>query len=328
LGGCGPDQNQAIEIEGPTMGTYFSVKVPRPPPDMDVQQLRRGIERVLIEVNREISTYDPDSELSRLNRNPSTDWIPVSRNLLAAIAEGQRVGALSGGAFDITVGPLVNLWGFGPDPDVQTVPSPGAIAAARARVGYDKIELRTDPPAIRKQRGDIYIDLSALGEGYGADRLAAFLESAGIGDYLAAIAGTMRLRGRNAKGEPWGIAIERPASGRRTVQGILPLTDGAISTSGDYRNYFEQAGRRYSHHIDPRSGQPVSHRLASATVALSLTADCAMRADGLATALVVLGEQKGPVVAESGGIAAYFIVRGDQGLREMATTAYRRLSPP
>lgn len=310
------------------MGTYYQVKVPRPPAGLDEEQLRRGVEAVLQEVNQEISTYDPDSELSRLNSNRSTDWLPVSPNLFAALAEGQQISALSGGAFDITVGPLVNLWGFGPAGRTDEVPPPEAIAAALARVGYDKIELRADPPAVRKQRGDLYIDLSALGEGYGADRLAAHLASAGAVDYLVAIAGTMRVQGRNAEGEPWGIAIERPVPGRREVQTILPVTDAAVSTSGDYRNFFEEGGKRYSHHIDPHTGRTVAHRLASATVVLPAGPDAAMRADGLATALVVLGEEKGPALAESLGIAAYFIVREDQGFREITTAAYRALRAP
>lgn len=310
------------------MGTYYSVKVPRPPASLDAQGLRSGLESVLAEVNREISTYDPESELSRLNRNPSTDWIPVSANLRAVLGEGLAVSALSGGAFDITVGPLVNLWGFGPEVRADAVPEPEAIAVALERVGYGKVQLQTDPPAVRKARGDLYIDLSALGEGYGADRMAAYLESLGLTDYMVAVAGTIRVRGRNPKGQPWGIAIEAPRPGERSVQRVVPLEGGAVSTSGDYRNFFEQGGRRYSHHIDPRTGSSVAHRLASATVILPPGADCAMRADGLATALVVLGEQKGPALASSQGLAALFIVRDGEGLVESQTPAFDRLTGP
>jgi thiamine biosynthesis lipoprotein len=301
------------------MGTGYSVKVPRPPAGLDGETLKAGVEGVLKGAVDLISTYEPDSELSRLNRNPSTDWIPVSPELLSVIAEGQRISALSGGAFDITVGPLVNLWGFGPEPKADAVPSPESIRAALGRVGYAKIELRESPPAVRKARGDLYIDLSALGEGYGADRLADWLESKGATDYLAGIAGTMRVRGRNAKGQPWGIAIEEPSEDRRSVQRVLPLTDRAVSTSGDYRNFFKEGGRRYSHHIDPRTGASVAHRLASTTVVLPGTPGSAMRADGLATALIVLGESRGPALAESQRLSAYFIVREDSGFRERAT---------
>jgi thiamine biosynthesis lipoprotein len=319
--GCG-DRQDLLEVSGPTMGTYYSVKVPRPPRGLDAEGLRSVLESLLGEVNREISTYDPDSELSRLNRNPSTDWIPVSPNLLAVLAEGLRLSALSGGAFDITVGPLVNLWGFGPEAKADVVPTPESIQAALERVGYGKIELRTDPPAVRKARGDLYLDLSALGEGYGVDRMAAHLESLGVTDYMVAVAGTIRVRGRNPKGRPWGIAIEAPTPGERSVQRVVPLAEGAVSTSGDYRNFFEQGGRRYSHHIDPRTGESVAHRLASATVVLPPAGGRAMHADGLATALVVLGDEKGPALAESEALAALFILREGEGFRERATAAF------
>jgi len=328
LAACAPRQDPVIEVTGPTMGTYYSVKVPRPPAGVDGEGLRAGIEGVLAQVIAEISTYDPESELSRLNANPSTDWIPVSPDLLAVLAEGQRISALSGGAFDITVGPLVNLWGFGPEAKSDAVPPPEAVLSALARVGYHKIELRSVPPAVRKQRGDLYIDLSALGEGYGADRMAAYLESRGITDYMAAVAGTIRARGKNARGEDWGIAVEEPSAGRRVVQRVLPITDAAVSTSGDYRNFFEEGGRRYSHHIDPRTGQSVAHRLASTTVVLPDGPNSAMRADGLATALIVMGERKGPVLAQDQGLAAYFIVREDAGFREVGSPAFEALQAP
>lgn len=327
--GCSQQQSPPVlDITGPTMGTYYAVKVPNPPQGLDSDVLRAGIEGVLREVSQEISTYDPDSELSRLNRNPSTDWIPVSPGLHTVLAEGLRISALSGGAFDITVGPLVNLWGFGPEPGSDKVPSPEAIRSVLARVGYGKLDLRAEPPAVRKARGDLYIDLSALGEGYGTDRIVAYLDALGISDYMVAVAGTIRVRGTNASGQPWGIAIEAPTAGRRSAQRVLPLSSDAVSTSGDYRNFFEQGGRRYSHHIDPRTGESVAHRVASATVVLPTaggSAGSAMSADGLATALVVLGEEAGPALADSLGLAAFFIVREGARLRELTTSAFTRI---
>ena len=249
------------------------------------------------------------------------------------IAAGQRISDLSGGAFDITVGPLVNLWGFGPQGQTDQVPAPELIQAALGRVGYGKLELRADPPAVRKQRGDIYIDLSALGEGVGADRMAAWLDGLGATDYMAAVAGTMRVRGKNAKGRPWGIAIEQPTPAEQVVQRILPVTDSAVSTSGDYRNFFEAGGKRYSHHIDPKTGAPVSQQLASTSVvspvgsglATGAGPNSAMVADGFATALLVMGEARGPALAESLGLAAYFILREDGGFRELSSPAFQRL---
>ncbi len=309
IAGCAKRAEPVLEIAGPTMGTYYSVKVVRPPDGTSEQALRKGIEGVLAQVISLISTYDPSSQLSQLNRNPSTDWIAIPAELLAVIEEGQRESALSGGAFDITVGPLVNLWGFGPTPGTDQAPSEQAIGEALARVGYQKLHLRAAPPAIRKQRGDMYIDLSALGEGYGADRIAAYLDAQGVHNYMAAIAGAIRVRGTNAQGEPWAIAIEEPVPGERAAHRVIHVSDMGLSTSGDYRNFFDQDGRRYSHEIDPHTGYPTTDHLGSAT-AVSHTA---MRADGLATALMVLGEQRGPAMAERRGLAAYFIIHETGG---------------
>lgn len=328
IAGCGSDREPTVELKGPTMGTYYAVKIPRPPAGLSERDLQAGVEAALAAVIAEISTYDPASELSRINANPSTDWLPISRNLLAILTEAQRIGAGSGAVFDVTVGPLVNLWGFGPAKRPDAVPSPEAVRAARERVGPHLLALRPDPPALRKGRGDVSIDLSALGEGEGADRVAAWLESRGVADYMVAVAGTLRVRGRNPKGEPWGIAVEEPSPERRVVQRILPATDRAVSTSGDYRNFFDEGARRYSHHIDPRTGEPVFQRLASVTVVLPAAPDSARRADGLATALLLMGETRGPALARDQGIAAYFIVREERGFREIESPALKTLMAP
>lgn len=318
--GCDRRGAEQIEISGPTMGTFYSVKVAQPPPGVTAEALKEGIEAALDRVIDEISTYDPGSELSRFNQDQTTDWVPVSAGLASVVAEGLRISALSDGAFDITIGPLVNLWGFGPQARPAAVPDETAIAAALARVGYEKLSLREAPPALRKARGDIYVDLSALGEGYGADRVAAYLEPLGIEHYMVAVAGALRLKGHNARGAPWAIAIEEPTAGRRSVHRIIAITDGALSTSGDYRNFFEDGGQRYSHEIDPDTGRPVTHRLASVTVVDAH----AMHADGLATALMVMGDEAGPELAAAQGIPAYFIVREKDGFSVIATAAFER----
>ena len=318
LAGCSDPNDRVLEISGPTMGTFYSVKVARPPADLTAPTLQAKVEAALAGVIAEISTYAPDSELSRLNDNADTGWLPISANLRDLIAAGLRLSELSGGAFDITVGPLVNLWGFGPHPQPDTAPDDDSVAAALERVGYRKLALRTEPPAIQRARGDLYIDLSALGEGYGAKQVAAVLEAEGLADYMVAIAGAIRVKGRNARGEPWAIAIEEPTPGRRIVHRIIKISDGALSTSGDYRNFFEEGGQRYSHEIDPTTGRPVRHRLASVTVVDS----DAVRADGLATTLMVMGDEKGPALAEKEGIPAYFIIREDDGLKGVATPAF------
>lgn len=317
-GGCERPGVRMMEIAGPTMGTYYSVKIAGRPADMDLETLKSGIETTLDDVIALISTYDENSELSRLNANQSNDWIPISPELLGLLETAVETSEASDGAFDVTVGPLVNLWGFGPETKPEQVPSADEIAATLARVGYDKLELQASPPAIRKARGDMYIDLSALGEGYGADRLAAYLDTQGVDHYLVAVAGALHAKGRNLKGTPWAVAIEEPSPGRRTVYSIMHVSGRGLSTSGDYRNFFEQGGRRYSHAIDPKTGEPIRHSLASVTV-VDATAE---RADGLATALLVMGDERAPRHAEAQGIAAFFIVREDDGFSEHATSAF------
>ena len=270
LGACGLDPDPTIELKGPTMGTYYAIKTPRPPAGLDAQDLQKGVQAVLDAVIAEISTYDPHSDASpdstatrgatgsRSRPTCSRPWWKARQS-----ARSRTVPSTSPLARSLIFGVLVR------DMPRMQYRRPEAVRAARERVGASLLELRADPPALRKQRGDVYIDLSALGEGEGADRLAAYLESRGVTDYMVAVAGTLKVRGKkNPKGEPWGIAIEEPRPDRRAVQRILPITDRAISTSGDYRNFFEEGGRRYSHHIDPRTGAPVAQRLASVSVVL------------------------------------------------------------
>ncbi|AFL73797.1 FAD:protein FMN transferase [Thiocystis violascens] len=319
LAGCDKRADALIEIGGPTMGTYYSVKIARPPASMTAETLKPDVEVVLDQVIAEISTYDETSELSRLNRNPSTDWIPISSNLYDVIAEGQRIALLTDGAFDITIGPLVNLWGFGPEQRPDALPSSEEIQVARARVGWQKLDVRATPPAVRKARADLYIDLSALGEGVGADRVSALLEARGVADYMIAVAGAIRAKGRNAKGQPWAIAIEEPMPDLRSVHRVIPVSDRALSTSGDYRNFFERDGKRYSHEIDPMTGAPVERNLGSVTV----IGESGMVVDGLATALMVMGEARGQAFAEARGLAAFFIVREGETLRGFGTPAFQ-----
>ena len=306
---------------GLALGTSFSVKVTRLPEGVDPEELRDRLDRLLEEVDERMSTYRPDSELTRFNRSRTTRWQPVSPQLARVVAEALEISRWSGGAFDVTVGPLVNLWGFGPDPRTGKKPSAEAVRAAKVRTGYRNLEVRMRPPALRKRIPELYVDLSAIAKGWAVDRLAEYLERQGIGDYLVEIGGELRLKGRSPRGGPWRIAIEKPVAGVRAVGKILTLTDTAVATSGDYRNYFEVDGRRFSHTIDPRTGYPVSHRLASVTV---LRHTC-MRADGLATAFMVMGPEQGYARAEAENIPVLFLVKDEGGFRERATSAFRQI---
>lgn len=298
-----------VRISGSTMGTSYDLQLVPVLGQAVPADFKAKVDGLLARVNKQMSTYDPASELSRFNRNTSTDWVAVSPELQAVVAEGLRVSELSGGAFDITVGPLVNLWGFGPEPRRDQVPSDQAIDQARERVGYWRLHTRVDPPALKKDRADIYVDLSALAKGYAVDQLAALMEVNGIGNYLVAISGDIRAKGRNGKGQPWTVAIEQPVAGQRAVERLIRLGDHGVSTAGDYRNFFEQNGQRYSHIINPHTGRPVPQTLVSVTV----ISDLDMAADAADTALLAAGPDFGFQLATDHHLAAFFIVIGPDG---------------
>jgi len=225
---------------------------------------------------------------------------------------------MSGGAFDITVGPLVNLWGFGAAGIAQQPPGQADIDEALQTTGFEQLQTDCGKPALRKRLAKLHVDLSAYAKGYAVDRLATLLDEAGIADYLVEIGGEMRMRGSNASRQKWAIAIETPSRAGRTVQTIIHLTDAAVATSGDYRNYFEYDGAVFSHTIDPQSGYPVTHEAASVTV----IADNAAFADGVATALLVLGPKAGMELAEREQIAAYFLLRMGDEIEERMSSLF------
>lgn len=316
LGACQIQQADPVEITGSAMGSTYAINIISLPAPLSRPRLEQQITQILDDINRSMSTYLPDSELSRINRSSSNDWIPLSIPLYEVLAEAQRISTLTQGKFDITVGPLVNLWGFGPDPDRQTIPDTKAIAEARRRVGYQNLELRASPPAVRKNSSLVYIDLSGIVPGYAADRIADLLDENRIDRYLVNISGEMRARGTNTHNEAWQIGIEKPLTDRQDVQTVIPLLNTGLTTAGDYRNFFVHDGKRYSHTIDPATGWPVAHSLASVTV----VHDSAMTADALDTALMVMGPETGYQFAEKENIAALFIIAdGDNYIVKQST---------
>ena len=278
---------ESVRLKGVTMGTTYSMTIPVLPEGIEPETVKVGVEQLLVAINQSMSTYIINSELSQLNQSKSIDWVNLSDQLYTVIDQAQMISSRSNGAFDITVAPLVNLWGFGPEKSIGNKPSEDAIQQRLQQIGYQKIELRQSPRAIKKIDSAIEIDLSALAKGYGVDQIANYLASLGIEDYMVEIGGEIHLNGKNGHGTPWRIAIEKPAADQRSIQRVLLLESGAIATSGDYRNYFEKDGKRYSHTIDPRTGRPITHTLAS----VSVIAESTMKADGWATALMVLGAE-------------------------------------
>lgn len=304
-----PAPDPTLRFSGSTMGTSYDLKLVPESHQALPADFQSRIDGLLARINKAFSTYDPQSELSRFNRNPSTDWIAVSPALQAIVAEALRISSLSNGAFDITVGPLVNLWGFGPEARRDQAPSDDAITQARQRVGYWRLQSREQPPALQKERPDLYVDLSGIAKGYAVDQLAALVEAAGIHNYLVSIAGEIRAKGHNGRKQPWSIAIEKPVSGQRAVERLIQIGNHSVSTSGDYRNFFEQGGQRYSHIINPHTGRPVVQTLGSVTVITNQS----MIADAIATTLMASGAELGWQLATEHHLAAFFILLAADG---------------
>jgi len=305
---------------GFTEGTSFHIKVSQLPDTLEIDGLKKDIDKLLNRIDHQMSTYIDDSELSLINKNISSDWLPISQGLYEVIKEAQDISHLSNGAFDITVGPLVNLWGFGPAPDRATPPSDAEVQEQLKKIGFKHLSIKVEPTALQKSIPEIYIDLSAIAKGYAVDQVGYLLEQKGIDSYMVEIGGEIKLKGKNIDDKLWRIAIEKPAPEKRAVEKILQLTDIGMATSGDYRNFFEVNGVRFSHTIDPKSGRPITHKLASVSVISSTT----MRADALATAINVLGPELGFDLAEKNDIAAFLIIKNAQGFEEKATTAFSR----
>lgn len=298
-----------LRFSGSTMGTSYDVKLVLEPTQTLSTDFPARVEALLRRVNQTMSTYDVQSELSRFNRNPSNDWIAVSPELQNIVAEALRFSELSNGAFDITVGPLVNLWGFGPTARREQAPSDAEIAQIRQRVGYWQLQSREQPPALKKERPDVYVDLSGIAKGYGVDQLALLVEGLGINHYLVAIGGEIRAKGKNGRGQVWTVAIEKPVAGQRAVERMVQLDNASIATSGDYRNFFEFGGKRYAHIINPHTGRPLDQTLVSATV----ISNQSMLADAAATTLMVAGADSGFHLASEHHLAAFFIIAQADG---------------
>lgn len=324
ISACFPSNDSAkteVLLQGRTMGTTYNIKVVSTIEQVKSLNLQNNIDSALKQVNQEMSTYITDSEISRFNQLDSTEAIDISAGFARVLKESIRLGELSTGKLDITVGPLVNLWGFGPEQRPEKVPSNKLLADARARVGLKNLHLKNNQ--LSKDIPSLQIDLSTTAKGYGVDVIAELIESSGIHNYLVEIGGEMRLKGFKHTGELWAIAIEKPIldpSGvQRAVHQIIIPKDNAIATSGDYRNYFESGGKRFSHIIDPDTGKPINHNLVSVTV----IAPSSMTADGLSTTLMVMGTAKGMEFAVKNDIAALFISKTENGFQEQFTVKFK-----
>ena len=311
-------------FRGATMGTTYAVTVVGPGiDDRRLDALRADVQAALDHVDATMSHYRPDSDLSRFNRWRETAPFPVAAELVGVVRESIAISRLTGGALDVTVAPLVDAWGFGAAGPAAALPTASEIAALRRDVGYRYLGVDEASSTLRKERPGVRIDLSSIAKGHGVDRAAEALAAGGIVDYLVEVGGEVRAHGTTETGAPWQVGIETSRPGRSAIRLVVSLRDGALATSGEYRNFYDLAGVRLSHTIDPRTGRPVTHRLRS----VSVLADRCARADGLATALEVLGPDDGYALAVERDWAAMFIVEEDGGvLRDRPTPAFAALA--
>ncbi|MBN8726869.1 MAG: FAD:protein FMN transferase [Xanthomonadales bacterium] len=326
-GGCASAPPLAM-LEGQTMGTTWQVKLVAPR-DASLDALQAGIQGEVDRVVAQMSQWEADSDLGRFNRAAAGTWQELPPEFFTVLQHALALAADTGGAFDPTVGPLVDLWGFGPGGPGFVVPDEAAIEAARARVGWARLQL--DPERRRVlQPGGVELDLSGIAKGFGTDQVARYLDAAGVRAYLVDISGELRARGKRPDGTPWQVAVEKPGTAAGEVanldqvERVIALEDCAIATSGDYRHYFAADGEVYSHHIDPRTGRPVPHRIASVTTVARDT----MSADSAGTAIMVLGPERGLEWARQRELAVLLILHDGEGFSERMSPAFAELVAP
>ncbi|WP_150778752.1 FAD:protein FMN transferase [Pseudomonas fluorescens] len=318
LSGCG-NSDSLESFSGPTMGSTYSIKYVRRaglPVSKDVQV---EVEKILADVDQQMSTYRSDSDIERFNDLPANRCQKMPEPILGLIRVGEQLSKQSEGSYDLTVEPLLNLWGFGPQAREEKIPAAQALAEVRQRVGYR--HLRIDLDQLCKDAA-VEVDFNSIAAGYAVDTIAAKLDAMGIHNYLAEATGELKAVGKKLDGSPWRIALEEPRDDQQFAQKVIAVDGYGVSTSGDYRNYFQQDGKRYSHTFDARTGAPVLHTLASVTV----IHPSALMADGLSTLLLILGPERGWDYAQAHDIGAFFVIRADTGFVTRTNQAFERLS--
>ncbi|MBC2657223.1 FAD:protein FMN transferase [Pseudomonas sp. MSSRFD41] len=317
LAGCGAGE-RLESISGPTMGSTWSVQYVRPSGGPQATAVKAEVEAILAEVDRQMSTYRSDSDIERFNRLPAHACQPMPEPVLQLVRVGEQLSRGSDGAFDLTVEPLLDLWGFGPQGRVEKVPDATALAEVRRRVGHGL--LRIEGSQLCKDAA-VEVDFNSIAAGYAVDRIAARLAELGISSYLAEATGELKAAGRKPGGAPWRVALEEPRDDRQVAERVIAVDGYGVSTSGDYRHYFEQDGQRYSHTFDARLGRPITHKLAAVTVVHR----SALMADGLSTLLLILGPEAGWDYAKKNDIAAFFVLRADTGFVTRGNPAFEQL---
>jgi len=307
------------------MGTYYMVKIVRRDESnylksLDSRNLKKNINQILKKINRQMSTFQSDSEVSLFNASRTTGWFPVSKETAAVIQESLRISQISQGAFDVTISPLIELWGFGKNSS-RKIPSPTAIRTAKQKTGFKKLLVRLAPPSLKKLDPGLSCNLSAIAKGFGVDSIAQYLDLNKIKHYLIDIGGEIRVEGYNPSGLKWAIGIAAPKDPKGVHKKIF-LHNQSIATSGDYRNYYISSGVRYSHTINPLTGRPITHYISS----VSVIHDSCMTADALATAINVLGPEKGLQLARKQNLPVLLILRKGNNFIERMSPSFKKLA--
>lgn len=316
LTACAEEPEEATaRLQGQIFGSFWLATLPGDWSANQLKSLNAGIQAKLDKVDASMSTYKADSELNRFNAAPVGEWVTISAHLYEVFRLSQEIALASNGAFDITVGGLVNLWSFGPEQRPETLPEPDLLQERLQQVGYQYLELNPETYAARRLRAS-YIDLSGVAKGYAVDAVASWLRQQGLTNFLVNIGGEIYVAGERQVKQPWRIGIETPDASQQTARHIFPLTDASLATSGDYRNYYEVDGRRFSHTLNPKTGWPIEHNLASVTVVHASNAV----ADAWATAFMVMGLTASLEQAELNNLQVMLLNKEAEGLKTYLST--------
>lgn len=321
LSACDSKSERVEVLSGPTMGSTYTIKYVYNTSTPATDAVGVAVQNILDEVDRQMSTYRLDSDIARFNQSPANTCMKMPQPVLELAQYGYELSQRSDGAFDLTLGPLLDLWGFGPQARGKRVPSADEIAAAKAKIGYQHVHVVGEQLC---KDADVKVEFNSIAAGYTVDRISQRFAELNIDSYMIEVTGELIAKGLKPDGSPWRIALEQPlGDGQRVIQRILEIDGYGLNTSGDYRNYFEENGVRFSHTIDPQVGAPISHRLASVTVVDRST----LHADGLGTLLLVLGPERGLAFAEEHKIAAFFVMRDGEGFATQVSSEFSRIFP-
>ena len=320
---CSESKKENFDIEGKTMGTYYLVKIVGSPKGLTLKEIKKEIEITLININQKLSNWDILSEISVLNKNKSHRPIKISKDLSNVINAANAINIKSHGFLDITIDPLIELWGFGYKNKKQNVPTNIEIENALKFVNQKKlIQLDFKNNMITKVQKDVSINLSSIAKGYGIDMIGKKLKNLGITNYLIDIGGDILTHGVNSKYQNWVIGIENPNLKKKLIKEIVNVSNKGVATSGDYKNYYKENGKQYSHIINPKTGKPIEHLTKSVTV----VHDNAMTADGWATALLAMGSLKGLKLAEEQNIAVLFISKQNKQMVKIKSSQFKKIN--